>query len=455
MRSRRTPSSRRSRTSSPRDDRASGTLFAFAATIVMPSDVATPGRAPADDGLHVVFFTSSFPAAVGGVDMVLVRRARELARHASVTAVVPTPWVPRAAARLSPRWARYAQQARVEVVGGIEAFRPRYVQVPRSGALAGVAMAVGALPIVRRLRRAGRCDVLFAQSIVPDGLAAALLGRWTRTPVACIGRGTDVHDVARSEVVRALVGYTLRNSTAVAVVAQRLGASLDAVGAARPIEVLTDGVDLECFAPGDRASARRSLGVDARTRLIVQVGRLVPGKGLETLLDALPRVRADAPVDVALVGAGPLAAPLAAQARRLGIAQRVRFVGEVAHDDVPRWFQAADVVTLPSVAEGFPNSVREALACGRPVVATPVGDIPRVVTPDVGRLVPVDDAAALAAALSDALHVAWDAAAIRSRVAGMTWAANARATHAFLAAAVQRTPARPDAGRGGGHARAS
>jgi glycosyltransferase involved in cell wall biosynthesis len=392
--------------------------------------------------MHVVFFTSSFPAAVGGVDMVLVRRARELARHADVTAVVPTPWVPRAAATLTSRWAGYAAQARAETVGGIEAFRPRYVQVPRVGALAGVAMAIGALPTVRRLRRAGRCDVLFAQSIVPDGLAAALLGQWTGTPAACIGRGTDVHDVARSELVRTLVGYTLRSSTAVAVVAQQLGTALDAVGAGREIAVLTDGVDLERFAIGDRASARRAIGLDPSTRVIVQVGRLVPGKGLETLLDALPYVTADAGVHVALVGGGPLAAPLAARARRLGIAERVRFAGEVAHDDVPRWLQAADVVTLPSVAEGFPNSVREALACGRPVVATPVGDIPRVVTSDVGRLVPVGDAPALAGALSEVLATPWDPAVIRARVAGMTWAENARATHAFLAAALRHPPLR-------------
>ena len=290
---------------------------------------------------------------------------------------------------------------------------------------------------------------------MPDGLAAALLGQWTGTPSACIGRGTDVHDVARSELVRALVGYTLRNSTAVAVVAQQLGATLGTVGAGREIAVLTDGVDLERFALGDRASARRAIGLDPGGRVIVQVGRLVPGKGLETLLDALPRVTADAGVDVVLVGGGPLAAPLAAQARRLGIAERVRFAGEVAHDDVPRWLAAADVVTLPSVAEGFPNSVREALACGRPVVATPVGDIPRVVTPDVGRLVPVDDAASLAAALSDVLAVAWDAAAIRSRVAGMTWTENARATYAFLAAALRQPGLRAGTQAASGQARAS
>ena len=65
-----------------------------AATVTRP-DAAAAGRVPSGQGLHVVFFTSSFPVGVGGVDMVLVRRARELARYAGVTAVVPTPWVPR------------------------------------------------------------------------------------------------------------------------------------------------------------------------------------------------------------------------------------------------------------------------------------------------------------------------------------------------------------------------
>jgi glycosyltransferase involved in cell wall biosynthesis len=97
--------------------------------------------------------------------------------------------------------------------------------------------------------------------------------------------------------------------------------------------------------------------------------------------------------------------------------------------------QACDVLALASVAEGFPNVIREALACGRPVVATAVGDVPGVVTPDVGRVVPVGDAAALAGALAAALREPWDEASLRRRVADMTWERNARATHRFLATA--------------------
>jgi glycosyltransferase involved in cell wall biosynthesis len=385
--------------------------------------------------MQVVFLTSSFPAAAGGVDMVLVRRARELARCTGVTAVVPTPWVPRPVAALSSRWAEYAA-GRDGEVSGVPVLRPRYVQIPGAGAIAGVAMALGALGTIRRLRRAGRCDVLFAQSIVPDGLAAALLGRWTDVAATCLGRGTDVHDVVRSDVVRALVGYTLRHSSAVAVVARQLATTLASLGHGHAITLLSDGVDLERFAPGDRAAARRALGLDPDARIVAYVGRLVPGKGIRTLVDATAALATSHDVQVVLVGGGPLAEVVVARAHARGVADRVRVVGEVAHDAVPTWMNAADVVTLPSAAEGFPNSVREALACGRPVVATPVGDLPSIVTTDVGRLVPVDDAGALASALAAVLSAEWDPAAIRARVAGMTWAENARATQAFLAAAV-------------------
>jgi glycosyltransferase involved in cell wall biosynthesis len=301
-----------------------------------------------------------------------------------------------------------------------------------------MSMALGATRLVRRLRRAGRCDVLFAQSILPDGLAAAAIGRWAGVPAACLGRGTDVNVTGqRSAAGRFFLRWTVRHSS-VAVVAHDLAATLQRIaGAAGPV-VLYDGIDLERFAPGDRAAARRQLGLADESPLVLFVGRLVPGKGLPELLEAFARLHGRHPgVHLALVGDGPLRRQLADGVAERGLGAHVRLVGEVPYEHIPLWLQAADVFTLPSEAEGFPNVIREALACDRPVVATAVGDVSRVVGPDVGRLVRVGDPAELCEALLAALETRWLPGRARAKVLDMTWEANGHATYEFLSDAAR------------------
>jgi len=124
----------------------------------------------------------------------------------------------------------------------------------------------------------------------------------------------------------------------------------------------------------DRVHVRRALGLNLQAPLALYVGRLAEGKGLDTLLDAFAALRALVPAArLVLVGTGRLRAHLERRVLAAGLALAVRFAGEVPHHAVARWIRAADVLVLPSEAEGFPNVVREALACGRPVVATTAG----------------------------------------------------------------------------------
>jgi teichuronic acid biosynthesis glycosyltransferase TuaC len=390
--------------------------------------------------MHVVLLGAAFPGRPeAGVDRVHVRRACALAARAPVLVVVPTPWALRAVRGPAGRWARYAATPRRAEIDGVHLLYPRYLQVPGMGPWAGVAMALGAAATIRRLRSQRRCDVLFAQAVLPDGLAAVLLGRWLSIPVACLGRGTDVHGLEHAPApTRWLASWTLRRSATVGVVAQVLARTLARVAGAVPCTVLPGGVDLEHFAPGSARDARRALGLEEEGRLILYVGRLAEGKGLDTLLDAFHALRTAVPNAVlALVGSGPLHARLARCVLTSGLARSVRLAGEAPHEVIPQWMRAADVVVLPSEAEGFPNVVREALACGRPVVATSVGDVPRVLTPDAGRLVPPRDPVALTVAIADVLAQSWDADRIRAHVSGMTWEDNADATAGFLAAAVE------------------
>jgi glycosyltransferase involved in cell wall biosynthesis len=103
---------------------------------------------------------------------------------------------------------------------------------------------------------------------------------------------------------------------------------------------------------------------------------------------------------------------------------------------MPLWFSAADVFAFASRLEGFPNVVREAIACGTPCVATALHGMTDVVGPEAGRVVAVDDVPAFAAALEQALATSWDRAAIRRRAASWRWDLNAAATLAVLRDAV-------------------
>jgi glycosyltransferase involved in cell wall biosynthesis len=150
----------------------------------------------------------------------------------------------------------------------------------------------------------------------------------------------------------------------------------------------------------ERADARRALGLASGAFVIAAVGRLVPIKGFDLLVAALPAVLAHVPeARLVIIGDGPERGRLDAAARSLGIADRVAMPG--ARLDAVRLLSAADVLAAPSRNEGMGRVLVEAMALGVPVVATVVGGIPDVVDDECGRLVPPEDTAALASALVD------------------------------------------------------
>jgi glycosyltransferase involved in cell wall biosynthesis len=137
---------------------------------------------------------------------------------------------------------------------------------------------------------------------------------------------------------------------------------------------------------------------------------------------------------LAIVGGGPAKGALEEAAS--GYGDRVRLVGPQPLASVPRWLAACDVLVLPSHAEGTPNVILEALACGRRVVATAVGGIPDLVTRgELGELVPPRDPGALGTAIAHALEAPYDPAQVARLGARGGWEASAAALHAVLAEA--------------------
>ena len=173
------------------------------------------------------------------------------------------------------------------------------------------------------------------------------------------------------------------------------------IGSSSRVVVVPHGLDLEPFlsVPGSDLEARRTLGLPAGAFVAVFAGRLVPIKDVPTLLDAFARMRAGWPGSrLVVAGDGELRSALEARANTLGLGDAVRWVGW--RRDLTTLYGAADVVVLSSRSEGTPLTLIEALASGRPAVATAVGGVPDVVRDgQTGMLVPAGDPEAFADAM--------------------------------------------------------
>lgn len=160
--------------------------------------------------------------------------------------------------------------------------------------------------------------------------------------------------------------------------------------AAAKVAKIPGGVDLERFRPADdRRAVRESLGLPVERPVVFTARRLVPRMGLENLIEALAQVKPVFPdVFLAVAGRGRLEDDLRRRSHWFGVGDDVALVGFVEDDELIRYYQAADLFVLPSLAfEGFGLVTLEALACGTPVLGTPVGATPEILRPLAAQLV--------------------------------------------------------------------
>ena len=281
------------------------------------------------------------------------------------------------------------------------------------------------LPHVKRFAP----DIIFSCFLYPDAYTGLKIGQALSVPTVAMSIGSDINRIG--DPISAMhTRHVLRESDYLVTVCGDLRTKAIAKGASpHRARAILNGCDLSVFHVYDRLQARQKLHIDPATEAVVYIGRMDLRKGLSELVEAVVSLHNQRPnLHAYLVGDGP-DRPIIQQAIDAAIAATyIHPLPACAADDVAVWMAASDLVTLPSYMEGCPNAVLEALACGRPVVATNVGGIPELmpdVTPDVmnatcGRLVPPRDSAALAEALRSVLDTEWDANAI-SAIHSRSW----------------------------------
>lgn len=286
------------------------------------------------------------------------------------------------------------------------AVRESVIRTRRAGALA-TPLKYGRLG----LRALGaEADVIYAHYLFPTGAVAALAGRARRTPWVLTAHGRDVANLER-RALRLASRPGIEGAAALIVVSRYLETELARYDfALPPTHVVNMGVDMERFVPRSRAAARRRLGLEGDGPIVLAVGGLSERKNPLTLIDAFARFFAtERSARLVLVGDGPLRHEIDEHVARRGVAGAVLRTGTVGHADVPDWMAAADVLAVVSLVEPLGQVALEALACGRPVVATTVGGCAEVVpAAGPGRHCDPRDPDAIAAALAELIGEAPD-----------------------------------------------
>lgn len=243
-----------------------------------------------------------------------------------------------------------------------------------------LAMYLNLLGKVLGLALSNRFDAVHAGRVLPEGLVGLIAARLIRRPLAIYAHGEEITTWRQPAKFRTMV-LVYRHADCIIANSKFTRNELLKLGVNQErIALIFPGVDTERFRPGLKCNDLRvRLGLSGGQKLILSVGRLSRRKGFDQVIRALPLL-AERGIDIryAVIGTGADREYLDSLARELGVDDRVQLLGQVSVDDLPRWYNAADVFAMPNRdvnndTEGFGLVYLEAAACGKPALAGTAG----------------------------------------------------------------------------------
>jgi len=232
---------------------------------------------------------------------------------------------------------------------------------------------------IARLLKKIKPDIIHAQNI-GNGKTIFLLNKIFRKPIVIWARGSDANFLFMHKKDWALK-QALKNADAVISLTDDMEKKIREV-CNREIFVIPNGIDLNVFEGFSKEELRKKFGLSKNEKTILYVGTLRPIKGLTYLIEAVKIIN-DKNIKLLLVGRGEERKHLEKLVKKFKIENIVTFVGRVPNKEVFEYMAASDVLVLPSLSEGFPNVILEAMASGLPIVATKVGGVPKIVNNEV------------------------------------------------------------------------
>ena len=261
--------------------------------------------------------------------------------------------------------------------------------------------------------------IILASWAFPEAVAACWLSQLFNSRFFFKVHGSDINLHGKIPARAKQIVNAAKHATGILSVSKALAKEMIQMGIAeKKITVIYNGVDHQQFFIADAPSTQDDY--------ILYVGNLKHDKGVIELLQGFSQISNEQPLlTLVFAGAGKEMLRLSLLAKQLDIAEKVSFLGAVAHEKLPQLIARAKVLALPSYNEGVPNVVLEAMACGTPVLATNVGGIPEVVNANsCGLLINPKSDNEVAQGLRSILAKKWDKTLIRQHSKSFTWANN-------------------------------
>jgi len=269
-------------------------------------------------------------------------------------------------------------------------------------------------------------DLIHAHFTYPQGYVGIKLGEEFDVPVVITAHGFDVYDLPfRDREWEKKIKWILNKTNHVITVSksnkkilvEKLGVSEN------KLSVIPNGFNSNLFYPMDNTEFKWKLNIPLDKKIILNVASLNQVKGQRYLIDAMKEIvkyRKD--ILCIIIGDGMLRKDLKSQVKKLGLKNYIKLTGSKPHDEIPLWMNAADLFVLPSLSEGNPTVMFEALGTGLPFIGTRVGGVPEIITSeDYGLLCECANSKDLADKILIGLDKEWDRENILEYAKQFTW----------------------------------
>jgi teichuronic acid biosynthesis glycosyltransferase TuaC len=338
-----------------------------------------------------------------------------------------TPFVPKYLSKfpfMNPRWQRDAFASNYKY-DNVEVYFAKHITFPFN--FSRQKRGDIAIKVVNKIIREYNInfDLIHAHFVYPSGYVGTELKKKHDKPLIITAHGHDIYELPFIDIEwNSKIKRTLSNSNHMITPSRKCSEILMRLDVpAENISVIPNGYDLNLFIKMPIDEARLLLNLPISKKIILSVGNLEPVKGHKYLIESMKKIHEiDSTILCVIVGSGGSKKSLETAIIKNNLSQCIRLVGAIPHNQIPLWMNACDVFILPSLIEGNPTVMFEALGCGKPFVGTNVGGIPEIIINEkLGILVKPKDIDGLAKAILMGLSTRWDSMYIIEYTSFFTW----------------------------------